>query len=73
MTYQPELFEALLSRLEQYGPQEGVNTTSLDSMIIIRESESHAKIRTVYEPFSAHWWTGGKRIVTSASRSMNTG
>ncbi len=51
MTYQLEIFEAFVSHLEQYGPQEGVNTTSLDNVIVIRESESHAKIRTAYEPF----------------------
>lgn len=51
MTYQNVLFEALLNHLERYGSQEGINTTSLDNMIVIRESESHAKIRALYDPF----------------------
>ena len=42
---------ALLDCLEKYGPQEGINKTTLDGLIVVRESESHARIRTVYEPF----------------------
>ena len=40
-----------LERLEQVGSQEGINPTGLNEMIVIRESEPHAGIRTVYEPF----------------------
>ncbi|MEM7119172.1 MAG: AraC family transcriptional regulator [Chloroflexota bacterium] len=42
---------ALLERLEQVGQQEGVNSTSLDNIVVVRESEPHAGIQTVYEPF----------------------
>ena len=51
MTYQAENLETLIDHLELYGPEEGVNNTGLDSIIVVRESESHAKIRAVYEPF----------------------
>ena len=42
---------SLLERLEEVGTQEGVNTTSLDNVVVVRESEPHVGIRTVYEPF----------------------
>jgi hypothetical protein len=51
MTYQTEKLEAFIKQLDKQGPKEGFNTTYLDTVAVIRESESHAKIRTVYEPF----------------------
>ena len=51
MTYQTENLETLNNYLERYGSEVGINTTTLDNIIVIRESESHAKIRDVYEPF----------------------
>ena len=47
MSYQAKLLDCL----EEYGPQEGINPTSLDNFIVIRESEPHAGIQAVYEPF----------------------
>ena len=41
----------LLTYLNHYGPHEGINQTRLDNVIVIRESESHARIRNAYEPF----------------------
>ena len=51
MTYQTEKHEAFIKQLDKHGPEEGFNTTYLDTVAVIRESESHAKVRTVYEPF----------------------
>ena len=52
---------AFLDCLEKYGAQEGVNTTSLDNMVVVRESESHAKIRDMYQPFLVVVGKGLKR------------
>ncbi|MDJ0754863.1 MAG: AraC family transcriptional regulator [Ardenticatenaceae bacterium] len=51
MTYQTEKLEAFIKQLDKHGPEEGFNTTYLDAVAVIRESESHAKVRAVYEPF----------------------
>jgi AraC-like DNA-binding protein len=51
MAYLTEEHEAFIKQLDKHGPEEGFNTTYLDTAAVIRESESHAKVRTVYEPF----------------------
>ncbi len=50
-----------LDCLEKYGAQEGVNTTPLETMVVVRESESHAKIRDMYQPFLVVVGKGLKR------------
>lgn len=51
MTDTMQNHQVLLNYLEKQGSNEGINTTYSEKVIIVRESESHAKIRTVYEPF----------------------
>ena len=47
MNYQSKLLDCL----QQVGPNEGANFTALNNVVIARESEPHAGIRTVYQPF----------------------
>ena len=47
MSYQAKLLDCL----QQAGPIEGANFTRLNNVVVVRESESHAGIRTVYQPF----------------------
>ena len=60
MSHQPEMLETFIGRLEQYGPKEDINTTRLDNVIVIRESQSHTNVRTIYEPFLAFVGKGQK-------------
>ena len=68
MTFQTKNLETLNDYLEKYGPEVGINHTALDTMIVVREPESHAKIRDVYEPFLVVVGKGKKNCYTGEQK-----